>query len=50
MILGGLTLCLTIIGKSFGLQCFKLGLLCLCLFGLTDILTSSFGKNISLYF
>ncbi len=38
---GGLALCLTIIGIPFGLQCFKLGMLALWPFGKQVITTSS---------
>lgn len=46
--IGGLVLCLTIIGIPFGLQCFKLGLFTLWPFGQQAVSTPGSGGCISL--
>jgi uncharacterized membrane protein YccF (DUF307 family) len=47
-IIGGLVLCLTIIGIPFGLQCFKIGVLSLAPFGKTIVDKENSSASISL--
>ena len=48
--IGGLVLCLTVVGIPFGLQCFKLGLFVLRPFGLKAVSTGGLAGCFSLVF